>query len=288
MRSLLLLSLLILVGATNGYSQTNDNLAEPHGTKVILTGILIVSDWRCGERRAEGDLSDILQMVCPERATDWGFVTGRDLYLLQGDAAAFKKYERGRVTISGLATKRTIAVDSVVPTRVSDREILGLIEELRSHRWTGPENHTNPMHWFFNFTDPMLKILQVGSTAQDILMRYLDDREIKDQIIILLGGVGDEKAVESIIRAMPTQAETSWSADAKRINLIADIALTNITVGEVIWHHGGGIGFDACPDDPKYCWHAWWTQNRDTFGVATGTLPREYSNYPNYGIYQQP
>jgi hypothetical protein len=101
MRPRLLTSLLILVGATNGYSQTNDNLAEPHGTKVVLTGILIVSDWRCEERRAEGDLSDVLKMVCPERATDWGFVTGRNLYLLQGDSATFKKNERSRVTIVG-------------------------------------------------------------------------------------------------------------------------------------------------------------------------------------------
>jgi hypothetical protein len=283
--SLLLLSLIILVG--KGDSQTNTN-AEFHDTKVILTGIVIVNDWRCEERRAERSLPEMLQMVCPEGGSDWGLVTGPTMYLLKGDATNFKKHERARVTISGLATGRKIAVDSIVPARITDREIFDLIEELRSHRWSGPENRTNPTHWIFSFTDPMLKILQAGSSAQDILVQYLDDREIKDQIIILLGGVGDERVVGSIIQGMPTPAETYWSADAKKINLIANLALTNITVSETIWHHGGGITVDACPQDPKYCWHSWWAQNKDTFRVAAGTANRRYSNYPNYGIYQQP
>jgi len=134
----------------------------------------------------------------------------------------------------------------------------------------------------------MLKILQAGSPAQNILLQHLDDWEIRDQIIILLGGVGDERVVEPIIQAMATPAEMYWKTDAKRINLIANIALTNITTSDVIWHHGGGKSADACPDDPKYCWHARWTQIRDTFRVSAGALSRGYSNYPNYGIYQQP
>jgi hypothetical protein len=277
-----------LVGASKGYSQTNDNRAQFHPAKVVLTGILLVSDWRCEEHRAEGDLSDFLQMFCPEGRSDWGLVTGRNLYSLQGDAAAFKKNERRRVTITGLATGQTIVVDSILPTSVTDREIFSLIEELRNHRWIGPESHTIPMHWLLNFTDPMLKILQAGPPTQNILMQYLGDREIRDQIIILLGGVGDETVVESIIQAMATPAEMYWRADAKKTNLIANIALTNITTSGVIWHHGGGISADACPDDPKYCWHARWNQIRDTFRVSTRTLSRGYSNYPNYGIYQQP
>ena len=110
---------------------------------------------------------------------------------------------------------------------------------------------------------------------------------IKDQIMILLGGLGDESVVESIIQAMATPAEAYSSPDAKKINLIANIALTNITVSEVIWHHGGGIHYDRCQDDPKSCWEAWWAQNKDTFRVTLGTLHRRYSNYPNYGVYLQ-
>jgi hypothetical protein len=105
--------------------------------------------------------------------------------------------------------------------------------------------------------------------------------------MILLGGVGDERVVDSIIDSMPIVAETYWSPDAKRINRIANIALTNITVSEVIWHHGGGLPYERCTDDPKFCWQAWWEQNKDTFRVSLETLDRRYSNYPNFGIYLQ-
>jgi hypothetical protein len=86
---------------------------------------------------------------------------------------------------------------------------------------------------------------------------------------------------------MLTPTETSRSPEAKKINLVANIALTNITVSSVIWHHGGGIPYEQCPDDPKQCWQAWWVQNKDTFRVSGETLNRRYSNYPNYGVYLQ-
>src|SRR5205807_910111 len=109
---------------------------------------------------------------------------------------------------------------------------------------------------------------------------YLDDQQIKDHVIILLGGVGNERAVEPIIHAM---AEKGENPEQKRLNLIANLALTNITVSDVIWHHGGGFTIAKCPDDPKSCWSAWWLKNRTAFKV-TETPNRNYSNYPNYGI----
>ena len=45
----------------------------------------------------------------------------------------------------------------------------------------------------------MIQILQAGPAAQDILLEYLSDEQIKDHIIILLGGVGDEKAVAFLV-----------------------------------------------------------------------------------------
>jgi hypothetical protein len=88
--------------------------------------------------------------------------------------------------------------------------------------------------------------------------------------------------VGPIIRAMSRS-----NTDARRTNLIASLALTNITQSEVIWGHGGGIPYDSCPDDPKACWLVWWAQNRASFKVSSESENRNYSNYPNYGIYQQ-
>ena len=133
----------------------------------------------------------------------------------------------------------------------------------------------------------MIQIFQAGPAAQDVLLEYLNDAQIKDQIIFLLGGVGNGDAVEPIIEAMATPAEAHVSAYARKVNLAANLALTNITVGDVIWHHGGGITMDACPNDPKSCWSAWWTQHSDTFDISH-TFNRRYVNYPGYGIYQDP
>ncbi len=276
------LSIAILVSVSGGYSQTNDNLPDSPDAKKTWTGIVLVSDWRCEER------SPKLQRACPASPSEWGLLTGADVYLLQGDPTNLKKYERTRVTITGTVKGKSIAVDSIVQSQLTQEEIRALIEHLKFQQWTGPENYTNPSHWIFNFTDPMLRILQAGPAAQDSLLQYLGESDIKDQIIILLGGVGDEKAVEAIIRAMPDAEETRSGAGAKRINLVANLALTNITVSDVIWHHGGGISIDACPEAPKSCWYAWWIRNRDNFRASTSTTNRNYSNYPNYGIYRQP
>ena len=76
-----------------------------------------------------------------------------------------------------------------------DSDVQDLIAELYTHPWLGPENSCSPMCWNFQFTQPMLKILKRGRQAQTALIEKLHDSAIKDQVIILLGGIGDEQAV---------------------------------------------------------------------------------------------
>jgi hypothetical protein len=166
----------------------------------------------------------------------------------------------------------------------SDADIEVLVDQLRLYSWRGPENFTSPIHWVFNFTDPMRKILEVGSPAQEVLLHHLEYEGTKDQIIILLGGVGDMKSVDPIINAMADEQEQKSNPAAEKINLAANLALTNITAAEVIWHRGGGIPFAKCPSDPKSCWSEWWKRNRDHIEKELA-VSRNYSNYPNYGIY---
>lgn len=126
-----------------------------------------------------------------------------------------------------------------------------------------------------------------GPGAQDELLDHLNGPQIKDQIIFLLGGVGDGRAIKPIIDAMADPDEAQVSEYARKVNLAANLALTNLTVGDVIWHHGGGITFDQCPHDPKSCWSAWWAKNGRMFDI-TRAASRWYVNYPGYGIYQDP
>jgi hypothetical protein len=167
----------------------------------------------------------------------------------------------------------------------SDADIEGLVDQLRLHTWEGPRNFTSPIHWIFDFTDPMRKILEIGPGARKVLLRHLDDEGTRDQVIILLGGVGDAKSIEPIINAMADEQEQKSNPAAKKINLAANLALTNITAAEVIWHRGGGIPFAKCPNDPKSCWSDWWKRNRDHIDQEMD-VGRNYSNYPNYGIHK--
>ncbi|MEW6737212.1 MAG: hypothetical protein AB1489_38360 [Acidobacteriota bacterium] len=142
------------------------------------------------------------------------------------------------------------------------------------------------MCWNFHFTEPMLKILDIGPEAQAHLLEKIGEPAIRDQTIILLGGLGDERAVEPIINAMIAKDDLAFIPDAARINLTANLALTNITVTDVIWHHGGGIELLRCPESPKECWTEWWEKNKGTFTVKRIKQSRRYSNYHNYGIYK--
>ena len=225
-------------------------------------------------------------LLASDMSNRWGFVSGTEFFRLRGNPYELLKFERRRVTVTGTVdAEKTLTVEAVASSAISEGEIRTLIEQLRGDGWGTPRNTGNPTFWQFKFTQPMLRILQAGPAAQEVLLRYLDDQQIKDQIIILLGGVGDERSIVPIIHAMPEKGGNQGKS--RRLNLIANLALTNITVSDVIWHHGGGITVASCPQDPKACWTAWWLKNKDTFKV-TAVPSRNYSNYPNYGIYQQP
>lgn len=268
-----------------------DNSPGSPRRSVTVTGILLVSDRHCDEWPADAPKD---KFMCPEGSSEWGLITATKQYSVRGTNSDLKKYERSRVTVTGTVKPATgnvpidkLKVQSIAASEVDENQIREWIEQLRSDPWTEPEDMAIPTLWAFHFTAPMIQILQAGPAAQDVLLEYISDPQIKDQIIILLGGVGDGKAVEPIIEAMAIPEEARASAYARKVNLAANLALTNITVGDVIWHHGGGVTIDQCPDDPKSCWSAWWFQHGETFDVSH-TRNREYVDYPDYGIYQDP
>ena len=289
-RFLVVLSALGLTCADCARAQPNTQETNPNSTSITVTGLLLASDWQC-DTRPKNVPKD--ELACPEGYSQWGLLTLTKQYSLVGNTSDLKRYERRRVAVTGTVSpgkqsfRDKLDVESIRPGEISATEIMLLIEQLRNDGWTQPMNISNPTLWMFRFTSPMLQILQAGPVAQDVLLEYVNDPQIKDHIIILLGGVGDAKAVGPIISAMADRDEAASSAYAKKVNLAANLALTNITVADVIWHHGGGITIDRCPQDPKSCWVEWWSKHEQDFDVSK-TVSRRYSNYPDYGIYQDP
>lgn len=260
--------------------------SESHSALTTVTGILLVTDRRC----------NVSPYVCPDAkgASRWGLITLNSQYFIFGNTPEIEQYERRRVTITGRISPGPdswidrLDAESVRPSEVPESELRDLVRQLRYDSWKTLRNgFSNPGSFSFYFTPPMRQILQAGPVAQDVLLEYLNDSQIKDQIILLLGGIGNGKAIGPIIDAMANGDEARENAYARKVNLVANLALTNLTVADVIWHHGGGITIDRCPDDPKSCWYAWWLENRTTFDISK-TPSRNYSNYPSYGIYQDP
>jgi hypothetical protein len=257
--------------------------------EVNLTGIELSFDHRCPETLTQPDL------LC--RSSGWALASGRTTYLLYGDKNILQAFQRKRVSISGVleeepiaeygtqTIRRRIAVRSVESSELTRDAIETLVNQLKVVPWRRPENHCSPMCWDFAFTDPMIQILQAGTGAQGVLLDHISDHDIQDQVVMLLGGVGDENAILPIIETLSDGNETTLEAKSNRLNLVGNLALTNLTVSEVIWHHGGGIPLQRCPTTPKSCWLAWWFHQK-AFKVGIGG-DRLYVNYPNYGIYAQ-
>ena len=101
-----------------------------------------------------------------------------------------------------------------------------LICGLRTQRWEGPYAATIPLQWDLRLTEPMRRILEIGSPAQKALIENIRDPLIKDQIIILLGGLGDERSVGPIIDAMIRKKDLKSTPNSEQINLAANIALS--------------------------------------------------------------
>lgn len=272
---------------------SNPALGQAHAPdkrEVTLTGIELASDHQCSDTKEGAD------SLC--RSSDWALASGRTIYLLYGDKNTLQSFKRKRVSITGVleeeqivkygvqTTRRKISVRSVESSELTKDAIEALVDQLKVVPWRGPENHCTPICWDFAFTDPMIQVLQAGGGAQSVLLDHVRDKAIEDQVVMLLGGVGDEKAISPIIETMTDGDVSTLDVRAKRMNLVGNLALTNLTVSEVIWHHGGGVPFPRCPATPKSCWLAWWLDQKDTFKVGIGG-DRLYVNYPNYGIYAQ-
>jgi hypothetical protein len=274
--------------ATTGDSSLCQD-APSHKSEIKLTGIVLTADHRCANTHPK-------ELFC--RSSDWALASGRRTYLLYGDMPTLQRFERKRVNVSGILEeepvveygmqmiRRKITVQSMESSEVSGEVLEQLVSQLKVVPWRGPENHCHPMCWDFAFTEPMVEILEAGRSAQDILLRHVSDQFIQDQIVMLLGGIGDENAIWPIIETLTDGNDATTDPRSKRLNLVGDLALTNLTVGEVIWHHGGGISPNQCPDIPKSCWSKWWLARKDSFKVGVGG-DRLYTNYPNYGIYAQ-
>jgi hypothetical protein len=165
-------------------------------------------------------------------------------------------------------------------------EIEQLIAQLYETQYNGPGIQTfSPTSWRLRFTEPMEALLKIGPSAQQALLPRLADPAIKDQVMMILGGLADERAIGPIVEAMIPAAEAANVPNSKQVNLCGALALTNITQAEVSFGRSGGTLFLPCPNTPRECWAKWWEENSATFVARKTRRSRAYDAHTDFGIY---
>ncbi|GEM_PF-1439364 len=173
--------------------------------------------------------------------------------------------------------------------RTTADEVQDLIQRLHTTSWDGSFTvGMSPTSGTHHVTKPIQRIFEIGAPAQELLLQKLPDAKIQEQLIFLLGGIGDEKAIPAIINSMVEEKNLRDNPNAKRINFIANVALTNLTAADVFFpKSGGNIIYNCNLEESKFCWQRWWRQNASHFTTKTvKDADRMFQCYPSYGIYR--
>lgn len=254
--------------------------ATPNPVEVKLTGIVLTKYQTCFKQ---------------QEAWCWGLASGHRTFLLLGDKSVLQRFVGKPVIVSGMLEqepveqdhlqmiRRTITVDSIESNELSEQELEEMVTRLTVVRWPGqPGQACNRGCWVdFAFTDAMVEILQAGRGAQSVLLQHLDDQSIEDQIVMLLGGIGDETAIPPIIERLTDGDKDALDKRSNRLNLVGNAALMNLTADDV---EAFGTG-SMCSNTLRTCWSKWWVERKASFR-EDAILFRGFSSYPNYGMYE--
>ena len=110
------------------------------------------------------------------------------------------------------------------------------------------------------FSWPMRMLILLGPAAREPLHRLLDDNEIQNEVVLVLGAIGDETTVPLLIDRYPRQLDP----EKQRFKMVCfSFALAHRT-GEVL--DRDRTGTTICADNAGK-WRTWWTKEGRTFRV---------------------
>jgi hypothetical protein len=122
----------------------------------------------------------------------------------------------------------------------------------------------NPGGPVFMFSAPMKKLAERGSAIQYRLLPHLKDPRIRNEIALILGEVGDKKAVPNLIDALPTKGQ-----------LTDDEQFSTLCILDSMWRLTGMQLGISSKFQPKYTpefrarWQAWYLANKPFFYTPT-------------------
>jgi HEAT repeat protein len=130
--------------------------------------------------------------------------------------------------------------------------------------------HIVPGGEMLAYSPPMQRLIALGDAARAPLHRRLGDKRIQNEVVLILGAIGDDSTVPLLIDAYPDAAVPAEPAavthpDPIRLSHIcfahALTCLTHQSISRSRW------GTDFSPANRKK-WQDWWAKNRKVFWVT--------------------
>jgi hypothetical protein len=142
-----------------------------------------------------------------------------------------------------------------------------LIASLRRKENRVPENYmvVIPGGEMLEFSGPLKALMFRGKDARKALLTHVDDLEIRNEVVLALGAVGDEATVPELISRYPREPVKNDDRAAKLTRVCFSYALSWLT-GEQIDRSRWGTSFSS---DNAEKWQKWWAANRATFRVPS-------------------
>jgi hypothetical protein len=112
-----------------------------------------------------------------------------------------------------------------------------------------------------DFTPAMRQLIILGPTARKTLHGLLDDPEIQNEVVLVLGAVGDETTVPLLIDRYPRNLAPDEPHQTKMVCF--SFALSYLTGQEMDRTRWG----TTVSEENAGRWRAWWANARSTFRV---------------------
>lgn len=151
-------------------------------------------------------------------------------------------------------------------SRLDSRAIESLIAELYlpcgRMRWDGLV--FVPGGELLDFSTAMKKLILLGATAREPLERLLDDNRVQNEVVLILGAIGDESTVPLLIDRHPKDPDPSdWEQQKKTVCF--SFALSYLTGHEL---DRSRYGTDLKGKNAEL-WRNWWSGAKSAFRVPT-------------------
>jgi hypothetical protein len=231
------------------------------GVPVCRRGIQVVGQWHA--RRPEALGTDWLPVTAAYGATWDGFYLG---YELTADVPA-GLYGRTRLAESDLQGPHLRYTDDRLEAAARRSVPLpALIEQLRRPENRVPADYgcITPGGECLTFSAPLKALMFRGAEAHGPLLARLDDPEIRNEVVLALGAVGDEATVPELIARYPRGPLLPAERAGGLTRACFSYALC--------WLTGQAVDRSRCGTDRDERnaekWESWWAANRETFRVS--------------------